>query len=205
MTSHCSHIIGETGLVKISQVINSIFRSCTYLLSRDGCTWLVDCGDVDSILPLIEGRLKGVLLTHAHFDHIYGLNHLLALFPDISIYTNLAGLEGLKNDKYNFSRYHEDPFVIDTPANVKITDDGEFVSLFDGVKAQGIYTPGHSPCCVTWMVDEALFTGDSYIPGVKTVTNFPHSNKEMARQSEDIIKNLALNHIVYPGHAPLVE
>lgn len=191
--------------MRIRQVVNSVFRSCTYVLSKDGSSWLVDCGDVDGILPYIEGRLKGVLLTHAHFDHIYGLNHLLALFPDITVYTNTAGLEGLQNDKYNFSKYHEEPFVIDSPANVKIIGDGECIQLFEYVNATALYTPGHSPCCITWKINDALFTGDSYIPGVKTVTNFPHSDKEMAHRSETLIKNLADNHIVYPGHSPLTE
>ena len=72
----------------IRQVVNTIFKSCSYVVSQDNIVWLVDCGEVDSILPLIDGRLAGVLLTHAHFDHIYGLNTLLELFPDVPILTN---------------------------------------------------------------------------------------------------------------------
>ena len=180
--------------------MNRIFNSCSYVISHDGASWLVDCGDVDQLLPLIDGELHGVMLTHAHFDHIYGLNHLEALFPGVPVLTNEAGHEGLLSDKLNFSRYHEEPFILDTPESIMVVADGQQVALFDGISAQAIYTPGHSPGCVTWRVGDALFTGDSYIPGVKTVTNFPHSDRELARNSRERILRMAEHCQVYPGH-----
>ena len=188
--------------MEVRQVVNSVFRSCSYVLVHDGSSWLVDCGDVDRILPLIDGRLRGVLLTHAHFDHIYGLNVLEALFPSLPIYTNQFGQDELLNDKLNFSRYYGDPFVLDFPEIVTLIDDGEAVTLFDGIEARAVYTPGHSPSCVTWQVEDMLFTGDSFIPGVKTVTNVPHSDKEQAAASEGLIHELADQRVVYAGHSP---
>ena len=189
----------------IHQIVNTVFRSCSYVISHEGCSWLVDCGDVDQILPLIEGRLQGVLLTHAHFDHIYGLNPLMILFPDIPVYTNKDGLDALLNDKLNFSRYYGDPIILNEPGNVKLVQDGDWVELFDGIRAQAVFTPGHSPCCVSWKLDDVLFTGDSFIPGVKTVTNIPHSNKELAVDSEALIQELAEHHTIYSGHSPEIQ
>lgn len=186
----------------IRQVVNTIFKSCSYVVSQDNIAWLVDCGDVDSILPLIDGRLAGVLLTHAHFDHIYGLNTLLELFPDVPILTNEAGRQSLFDDKLNLSRYHETPFVLNAPQNVVVVDDGQSISLFDGFCAQAVYTPGHSPCCVTWLLDDAIFTGDSFIPGVKTVTILPHADKRLASISEERIRTMASQRRIYAGHAP---
>lgn len=187
--------------MKIHQVVNTVFRSCSYVITHDGASWLVDCGDVDKILPLVDGRLHGVLLTHAHFDHIYGLNVLTAIFPSLTIYTNQVGQEELFSDKLNFSRYYGEPFVLDAPENVRLVEDGDCVDMFEGIKAQAVFTLGHSPSCVTWMVNDALFTGDSFIPGVKTVTNVPHSDKEQAAVSEALIRDLAEHRIVYAGHA----
>ena len=188
--------------MEVRQVVNSVFRSCSYVIVHDDASWLVDCGDVDRILPMIDGRLRGVLRTHAHFDHIYGLNVLEALFPSLPIYTNKAGLDELLNDKLNFSRYYGDPFVLGSPENVTLINDGEEVELLDGIEAKAVYTPGHSPSCVTWLVGALLFTGDSFIPGVKTVTNVPHSNKERAAASEELIHVLAEQRVVYAGHSP---
>ena len=189
----------------IRQVVNSIFRSCSYIVSRDQQSWLIDCGDVDQILPLIGGSLCGVMLTHAHFDHIYGLNTLLSLFPSMPVYTSKAGLGGLLDDKMNFSRYYGDPIVLEKPGNVRTVNDGTTIELFNGIQAKAVFTPGHSPCCVTWIIGDAVFTGDSYIPGVKTVANIPHSDKHMAAQSEAAIRQLAEHRAIYPGHAPAME
>lgn len=188
--------------MEIYQVVNTIFRSCSYVISGNGVSWLVDCGDIDQIVPLIDERLEGILLTHAHFDHIYGLNHLLTFYPNAKIYTNQSGQDGLLSDKLNFSRYYGDPFVLSRPENVAIVADGEELALFEDIKARAVYTPGHSPGCVTWIVDDAVFTGDSLIPGVKTVTNIPHSDKELAARSECAIREMAQHRTIYPGHAP---
>ena len=186
----------------VNQVVNSVFRSCSYILSQAERSWLVDCGDVDKIMPPSEGTLCGVLLTHGHFDHIYGLNQLLSLYPDVTIYTNEEGFETLYNDKLNFSKFYGNSIQLQPVNNIKIVHDGERVELFDGISVQAVFTPGHSPCSVTWVLDDMMFTGDSYIPGVKTVTNVPHSNKPQAVNSESIIKRLADHRTVYPGHAP---
>lgn len=188
-------------MMTIRQIVNSVYNSCSYVLTQDKQSWLVDCGDVDQILPLVEGKLQGVLLTHAHFDHIYGLNNLVSLFPGLTVYTIMAGFNGLLSDKLNFSRYYGDPFIFDSPDNVKLVRDGECISLFEGVEIKAVATPGHSPGCVTWVTEDAIFTGDSYIPGVKTVANLPHSDKELALKSEALIRNMVENRSIYPGHA----
>ena len=188
-------------MMTVRQIVNSVYNSCSYVLTQDKQSWLVDCGDVDQILPLVEGKLQGVLLTHAHFDHIYGLNNLVSLFPGLTVYTIMAGFNGLLSDKLNFSRYYGDPFIFDSPDNVKLVRDGECISLFEGVEIKAVATPGHSPGCVTWVTEDAIFTGDSYIPGVKTVANLPHSDKELALKSEALIRDMVENRLIYPGHA----
>ena len=174
-------------------------------MTQDGMTWVVDCGDVDQLLPLVEGRLCGVLLTHGHFDHVYGLNSLITLYPDVPVYTCRAGLDELVNDKLNFSRYAGMPFVLDCPGNVRLVEDGDSVPLFEGIEARAVFTPGHCPSCITWIVDDALFTGDSYIPGIKTVDNIPHSDKDLSAANEALIRRLAEDRTVYAGHPSKTE
>ena len=171
--------------------------------------WLVDCGDVEPLLPLIGDTLLGVLLTHEHFDHIYGLNELLRHFPNVPIYTNERGREGLLSDRLNFSKYHDGSFVFEHPQNVRLVSDGQRIDLFDGVTARAWFTPGHSPACITWHVpltqdSGALFTGDSYIPGIKTVTTVPRADKELAASNTlAIIRFASSAHAdIYPGHQP---
>lgn len=189
-------------IVQTKRVINSLFTSCSYVIDvGEDVFWLVDCGDVEPFKTLLEGKqLKGILITHVHFDHIYGLNYLLKLFPDTLVYTNEVGKDALLDAKKNLSYYHETPFVFEYPDNIMIVNDGDEIELSDGLKAKVMETPGHHPSCLTYVVGDAIFTGDSYIPGIKVVTNLPKGNKKQAQESLDKIMQLAENHTVYPGH-----
>ena len=172
---------------------NSLFNSATY---RFGST-IVDPGDSEGFG---ENEITAVLLTHGHFDHIYGLNELLKRFPNALVYTNEYGAKMLVNDKLNMSKYHETPFVFEHPENIVIVDDGVGIDLDNGLTAKVYTTPGHNPSCLTFAVEDYLFTGDAYIPGIPTVVNLPHSNKADAIKSIEQIKSLAVGKIIYPGH-----
>ena len=189
-------------MVKVDIVVNRIFTSRTYILSTDEAegVWLVDCGDVDKVLEIIGHRsIKGVLLSHAHYDHIYGLPQLMALFPDALIFTNAFGKGALANDRVNMSRYHEDPIIVSSE-KVLICEDGAVIPMFDGVEAVVYETPGHNPSCLTFEIENYLFTGDAYIPGVAVVTNLPKGDKALAVESEKRILELAKGKEIYPGH-----
>lgn len=144
---------------------------------------------------------KQVLLTHAHFDHIYGLNDLLKVSPQIKVYTNDTGKDMLLNARKNLSFYHETPFVFEYPENIVTINDRNEIDLNNGLTAKAVFTPGHNPSCITWIVGDAIFTGDSYIPGVKTITNLPGGNKLQAIEFEELIKRLAIDKTIYPGHS----
>lgn len=187
-------------------IVNAVFNSRTYILSDENNTslWLVDCGDIDVLLKMLNSicdslQIKGVLLTHTHYDHIYGLPKLTQLFPDVVIYTNSIGKEMLANEKMNMSRYHEDPINFENH-NIIECGEGDSIDLFEGVQARVFYTPGHNPSCLTYEVGNCLFTGDAYIPGIKVVTTLPHADKQLAIQSVERIKSLSEGSIVYPGH-----
>lgn len=142
-----------------------------------------------------------VLLTHGHFDHIYGLNELARINPGAVVYTNEYGRDMLLSPKLNMSKYHDTPFVFEMPDNIRIVEDGDTIDLGNGIMAHAIFTPGHNPSCITWRIGDMLFTGDAYIPGVKTVTNLPHCNRKDAAESERKILEIAASGLtVCPGH-----
>ena len=165
--------------------------------------WVVDCGDIEPLSLLHGKELKGVLLTHAHFDHIYGLNELLGQFPKVLVYTNKAGRETLLDARKNMSHYHETPFIFNYPEQIRIVNDGDEIELAVGVTAKVVATPGHHPSCLTYIIGDVIFTGDSYIPGVKVVTNLPKGNKKQAQESIEKILQISKDKTIYPGH--LVE
>lgn len=185
-------------MLHIDYITNSVFNSRTYILSESDSekVWLVDCGDVEPVLSLIANRrVEGVLLTHAHFDHIYGLPSLLEKFPDVVIYTNEWGKRALADDKLNMSRYHESPVKVNC-SNVQVIGEGKKVCGFDVFE-----TPGHSPSCLCYANDEVLFTGDAYIPGYHVVTNLPNCDKTLAEASVARILTLSVCKTICPGHS----
>ena len=194
-------------MLRVTHIVNSVFTSRTYILSEEGKSefFLVDCGDVPPLIDLLSSiggrpfRIKGVLLTHAHYDHIYGLPRLMELFPQVTVYTNDFGKMALGNERLNYSKYHDNPIVIESE-NVKICDEGSVIELFDDILAKVYHTPGHNPSCLTFEVGDYLFTGDAYIPGIKVVTTFKGGDKIKAVQSVERIKALAEGKVVCPGH-----
>ena len=191
-------------MLKVDFFTNRVFNSRTYILSNAGCdaVWLVDCGDIDRVLNQIEGKtVEGVLLTHAHSDHIYGLEALLKYFPDVRIYTNKAGAEALKSPQLNISRYHSEypDISIEAQENIALLKDGDSFEIL-GCPVIVYETPGHAPSCLVYLIEERAFTGDAYIPGVKVFTGFPHSNRKQATESVERILQLTTHYLIMPGH-----
>ena len=165
----------------------------------------MDCGDVEKVIE--QGwNVLGVLLTHAHCDHIYGLNKLIESFPDVAVYSNADGKVALQDPRLNFSHYHEDvaDFVLSKPDNVRVVGEGTVIPLFDGENALVLETPGHDPSCISFRIGNRLFTGDAYIPGVKVVTSFPRSNRILAKESLERIMTLEKDGLeILSGHEKL--
>lgn len=177
----------------VQSLVNSIFNSQSY--SVHGI--LIDPGDEWEAFY----GVAAVLLTHAHFDHIYGLNRVIELNPSALVYTNQYGREALLSDRKNMSRYHGSSFVFAYPENIRIVSDGSILRIDDGTVAKAVFTPGHHPSCVTWVIGDCVFSGDSYIPGIKVVTNLPGGNKEDALRSQATIMALQGAGLrIYSGH-----
>lgn len=189
-------------MLQVDRIVNSIFGSITWLLSvtESNQVWLVDCGDIAPIMEKVKGKtVAGVLLTHAHFDHIYGLPKLIKYYPECKIYTNEAGLIALADPRKNMSFYHERPIIV-KGEGVFICQEGDEITLYPDVSARVYETPGHNPSCICYETEDKFFTGDSYIPNLSVVTKLPGGNKQKAEESFKRLQSLLVNHIICPGH-----
>ena len=191
--------------MRVFQVINSVFTSNSYILREENelKIYLIDIGDVDPVLDYLTdismAKVEGVFFTHIHYDHIYGICRLLELYPECLVYTSSFGKEALASDRKNFSRYHGDPIVLNSD-NIKILRNGDRVKLFQDTMIEIFETPGHDKSCLTYKIGNNLFTGDSYIHGVKVITSFPNSNKEDAELSKQKILSISQSLNLFPGH-----
>ena len=191
-------------MLKVDFITNRVFNSRTYILSREGYdqVWLVDCGDTARVLELIGRKtVEGVLLTHAHSDHIYGLEALIGRNPSVKVFTNAAGLEALRSPKLNLSHYHSEypDITIEASNNLYVLKEGDELEVLD-TPVQVYEAPGHAPSCLVYVSENKAFTGDAYIPGIKVFTGFPYSNRKQAQESIKRIMQLTADSLVMPGH-----
>ena len=192
-------------MIQTKVIVNSIFTSKTYILSKIGedKAWIVDIGDVEPVVTFLEEKgfsVEGVFLTHAHFDHIYGLPELVKCYPRCKVYVTEYAKEGLASDKLNMSRYHETPVTFEGD-NMVVVHEGDSMRLFDDEPDMQFFeTPGHNPGCLTMVLGDMVFTGDAYIPGVGANTQLPHADKEQAKESMERILRLADGKTIYSGH-----
>lgn len=102
-------------------------------------------------------RVHYVLETHAHADHLSGSQYLKRRFDaKVAIGAKIEDVQKV------FAG------VFDLPASFA-TDGSQFDRLFaDGERFSAgslnfevIATPGHTPACVTYKIDDAVFTGDA--------------------------------------------
>lgn len=115
---------------------------------------------VDEISAFVQSerlRVRLVLETHAHADHISGSQLLkrrheskLAIGEKISeVQRTFKGFFALGTD-----------FATDGSQFDHLLRDGELVEL-GSLEVRAIATPGHTPACMSYMVGDALFAGDA--------------------------------------------
>lgn len=193
--------------MQVERIVNSVFSSNTYILQEEGSNdaYLVDVGDIEQILA--KGlNIKGVFITHGHFDHIYGIKDLIEYYPDCKIYTNAIGRDYLGDMKLNLSKYHGVPVEYHGD-NVIVVAEGDEISILSICKVIVYETPGHNPSCLVFRVGDYLFTGDAYIPNVKLITNIPKADKELGLANRNKIKQefIDLQTIVCAGHGVVMS
>lgn len=195
--------------MKVLQIVNKLFESNTYILYDDNCVecYLIDCGDTEPIFSWIaenHKKIEAVFVTHTHFDHIYGLNDFKQHFPLLKIYTSHYGMKALFSDKLNLLRYHEMSSTYMFREDIIELKEENVVKLFPTVSLATIETPSHDCSCLTYVVENNLFTGDSYIPGLKVIISFPCSDCAESQKSSKRIEKLMSRYNLYSGHGAFI-
>lgn len=143
-------------------------------------------------------RVSAILLTHGHFDHIWGANELRRL-SGAPIYAYEEEKKVCENAAMNVSDQAGRPETVIPDHYVK---DGELLE-FAGMRFRLIATPGHTAgsCCYYMEEEKILFSGDTLFEGSVGRTDFPTgSMSSLVRSIKDKLLVLPEDVTVYPGH-----
>jgi glyoxylase-like metal-dependent hydrolase (beta-lactamase superfamily II) len=187
----------------------------TYVVGHGKKRLLLDTGSgLDAYMPVLEEALarvgcdglEGIVLTHAHPDHIGGVDQVRAHFGEMPVYkrpwpseTGLAGPGGGVS-----------PVAVADPdrqahCRLERIDHGDIVET-EGARLRAVYTPGHAPDHLCYVLEEEqnLFSGDNVL-GVGT-TVIPGGSGDLGDYMQSLERLLALApRQIYPAHGPRID
>ncbi len=170
--------------------------------------FVIDAGvDPSHILKIAydEGiSIKGVILTHAHVDHIRYLKRIKEVFGcEVAVpYQEVQVVEGRKRLKENIIPSLARTFI----KSQSITVDHAIVEgEFKGFTA--IHLPGHTPGSTAYLKEGVLFSGDALVERKGEPSLSPAvftSDLKQAKESLMKLSDLRVE-VVYPGHGNPIE
>ena len=144
-------------------------------------------------------KLKAVLLTHAHFDHIMGLSDVMEDVK-VPVYVEEADLPMMTDGESNLSSaYVRGGYRFEEAVEVS---DGQQQEIA-GFQFRVIHTQGHTPggCCYYMEQEGVLFSGDTLFQTSVGRSDFPGgSASALVRSVKEKLLVLPEETHVYTGH-----
>ncbi|MEM6332515.1 MAG: MBL fold metallo-hydrolase [Planctomycetota bacterium] len=179
--------------------------NCFVVTEGEACV-VVDVGMQPGVLlehlearGLVPGR---VVLTHAHSDHIAGVDELRGKFPGVEVAVHPSEAGWLGDPAMNLSLPFGLPMTVG-PAEATI-DEGDVVAV-GAARFEVLHTPGHSPGGVTLYCEAegVAIVGDTLFAGSVGRTDFPTSDPAgLIASIREKLYALPDDTVCYPGHGP---
>ena len=198
-------------MTKVYQLTYGPFAENTYVIADDDLNAvIIDPGmyhpeeNVQFFEFINSYQLKPcrLLLTHAHLDHVFGVNWVnktYGLTPEIHNDDQIV---------YDSAEFVAKQYGLNmnqlVPSNISLVHNEVF--KFGGSEFRIIHTPGHSPGSVCFKNDNEgyIISGDVLFQGSIGRTDLPGGDYNVLMRSiNEYIINLAGDTIIYSGHGPV--
>ena len=183
--------------MQIERVIITPFDTNTYILSDSGETVIIDPGlmaeDILAKVP-VDYKVKYVILTHGHFDHIMAVSKIKAK-TGCAVLIHEFDAPMLESAEKSLAAKYAIPQ--ENIAADRLLKEGDKIS-FGNISLTVIHTPGHTMGSVCFLKDDILFSGDTLF--LNTIGIYQRENKDIMQSSLKKLLALPENITVYPGH-----
>ena len=185
------------------KILNIKDTNC-YLLETESAAIIIDPAydseQTEEFFEKNSDKERLILITHAHFDHIGGAESLRKKFNvDIAIGEpdNPALSDSVVNEGV-IANVIVPPFSADVLIN-----DGDTISVGD-ITIKAWNTKGHTVGSMCYLINGALFTGDTlFCKGFGNTCFHGGSRREMVKSIKLILAEFSAETVVYSGHGPV--
>lgn len=195
--------------VSVSRFENDPVESNCYIIIDDltGHLLLVDPGtkDMSAILNNVNGFLiDKIILTHEHFDHCAGCNYIFERYKTPILCSDYCA-EAVRDKKKNLSVFY-DQIGFEIINNIEIIQKYGAPYEWHGNAITFWHTEGHSKGSICFLIDKYIFSGDTLIENLKTVTKLKTGSKAKLNDSIRLIETIKGNgFLVCAGHGCVFE
>jgi glyoxylase-like metal-dependent hydrolase (beta-lactamase superfamily II) len=170
------------------------------VLDFDPATGRLGTASANAVLArAAELNLKVIwaLETHAHADHLSAADHIRRRTgARIGIGSRITEVQTRFRALFDAPEAETEGSVFD-----RLFEDGDTFAI-GGLQARVMHTPGHTPACVTYVIDDAAFVGDTlFMPDYGTArADFPGGDAAVLYRSIRSILDLPADTRIFVGH-----
>ena len=187
--------------MKVTRYTGGPLPTNCYMLTDEstGASAVIDPGFVNaSLLKAVEeADVQAILLTHGHWDHIAGVAEIQKK-TGAKLYIDAEDELFLTDSALNLSVELTGRPLPPLKADVTVSD-GDVIPL-GSLRIHVLHTPGHTigSCC--YVVEGAIFSGDTLFKMSAGRTDFPTGSYPQLLASLKRLCALEGAYHVYPGH-----